>query len=185
METILIILAIIWVIVPIAAKKKQQDAKAAAERERVARQSAPKATAPQPSQVRTAPLAPTVRPTMQASFEGTASQEGNSSGSMEGTSRERATLKVQEAKSTLTESMNYMTHTVSFSGESGHAHEENSMTGLDDSCPPEKASVHQTAQTAQTASAVSGSAFVWNVNTVRSGLVMAEILGPCLANRDN
>ena len=184
METILIILAIIWVIVPIAAKKKQQDAKAAAERERVARQNAPKATAPQPSQVRTAPLAPTVRPTMQASFEGTASQEGNFSGSMEGTSRKGASVDLREAKSTLTESMNYMTHTVSFSGESGHAHEENSMTGLDDSCPPEKAPVHQAAQTTQTASAVSGSAFVWNVNAVRNGLVMAEILGPCLALRD-
>ena len=185
METILIILAIIWVIVPIAAKKKQQDAKAAAERERVARQNAQRATAPQPQPVRTAPLAPTVRPTVQSSFEGTTSVEGNFSGSMEGTSRDRANLSMREAKSTLTESMNYMTHTVSFSGESGHAHEESSMTGLDDSCPPEKASVHQAAQTAQTASAVSGSAFVWNVNTVRSGLVMAEILGPCLANRDN
>lgn len=182
METILIILAIIWVIVPIAAKKKQQDAKAAAERERVARQNAQRATAPQPQPVRTAPLAPTVRPTVQSSFEGTTSVEGNFSGSMEGTSRERTNLSMREAKSTLTESMSYMTHTVSFSGESGHAHEENSMTGLDDSCPPEKAPVQQTAQTA---SAVSGSAFVWNVNAARSGLVMAEILGPCLANRDN
>ena len=184
METILIILAIIWVIVPIAAKKKQQEAKAAAERERVARQSAPKATAPQPQPVRTAPLAPTVRPTMQASFEGTASQEGNFSGSMAGTSREGASVNMREAKSTLTETMNYMTHTVSFSGESGHAHEETSMSGLDSSCPPEKAHLQQSAQAAQAASAASGSAFVWNVNTVRSGLVMAEILGPCLANRD-
>ena len=185
METILIILAIIWVIVPIAAKKKQQEAKAAAERERVARQNAQRATAPQPQPVRTAPLAPTVRPTMQSSFEGTASQEGNFSGSMAGTSREGASVDMREAKSSLTESMNYMTHTVTLSGDSGHAHEETSMSGLDSSCPPEKVHLQQSAQTAQTASAVSGSAFVWNVNTVRSGLVMAEILGPCLANRDN
>ena len=67
------------------------------------------------------------------------------------------------------------------SSESGHAHEETSASGIVENCPPEKATAKQTAQPT-----VSGSqsAFVWNVEAVRSGFVMAEILEPCLALRD-
>ena len=183
METILIILAIIWVVIPLAAKKKQQDAKAAAERERVARQRAQQAVVPQSRPVRTGPIAPTVRPVMQSSFEeGTGSTEGTSVGTFEGEPAHDVSTQLKQVGSTLKEATSSITHTVSFSGDGGHAHEETSMSGLDASCPPEQATAPQATHAA---SAVSGSAFVWNVNAARSGLVMAEILGPCLANRDN
>ena len=185
MEFLLILLAIVWVIVPIAAKNSQQKAKAEAERLRAARANAPQAAAAQQQRVqqpmRTAPLTPNTRAPMQASSEGTASDEGNFSGSLGGTSRKNATFNAQEATHTLTEANTSITHTVSMSSESGHAHEETSASGIAENCPPEKAPAKQTAQPI-----VSGSqsAFVWNVEAVRNGLVMAEILEPCLALRD-
>ena len=182
METVLILLAIVWVIVPVLAKKKQQQAKEEAERQRAARQQAPQAT-PQraPQAVRTAPLTPTMRTPMKASYEGTDSSEGNFSGSLGGTSRQKAALNLKEVTSTLTQSMNSITHTVAVSSESGHAHEETSMSGLDSSCPPDQMPANQPTQSA---SGYSYTAFNWHVEQARNGLVMAEILGPCLANRD-
>ena len=78
MEFILILLAIVWVIVPIAAKNSQKKAKEEEERLRRLRQQTPQLQrVPQP--MRTAPIAPTVRPMqdrMFTSLEGTASLEG-------------------------------------------------------------------------------------------------------------
>ena len=185
METVLIILAIIWVIVPLAAKKKQQQAKEEAERQRAARQRAPLPVVPQraPQQpVRTVPLAPTTRPAMApSSYEGVGSTEGTSVGAFEGEPTHDVSSQLSQVSSTLTEAKVSITHGVTPSNESGHAHEETSMSGLDSSCPPNQA---PTDPFAQTASSNGYTAFVWNVEQARSGLVMAEILGPCLANRD-
>ena len=180
MEFAIILLVIFWVIVPMVAKNSQKKAKAEEERRRaVMRQQAPQ---PQRAQqpMRTTPIAPTIRQPMHASSEGASSDEGNFSGSMDGTSRKNASFNTQQVTSTLMEAKSSITHTVSVSQESGHAHEETSASGIQEECPPEKASARQTAQT----QAPTENAFTWNTNAVRSGLVMAEILGPCLANRD-
>ena len=184
MEFLLILLAIVWVVVPIAAKNSQQKAKAEAERLRAARANAPQTAAVQQrvqQPMRTAPLTPNTRAPMQASSEGTGSDEGNFTGSLSGTSRRNATFNTQEARSTLTEANTSITHTVSMSSESGHAHEETSASGVAENCPPDKASSKTPATPAKSGGE---SAFVWNAAAVRNGLVMAEILGPCLANRD-
>ncbi len=184
MEFLLILLAIVWVVVPIAAKNSQQKAKAEAERLRAARANAPQAASVQQrvqQPMRTTPLTPNTRAPMQASSEGAASDEGNFSGSLSGTSRKNTAFNTQEARSTLTEANTSITHTVTMSSESGHAHEETSASGIVENCPPDKAPAKQTAQPIVTGSQ---SAFVWDVEAVRSGLVMAEILEPCLALRD-
>lgn len=185
METVLIILAIIWVIVPLAAKKKQQKAKEEAERQRAASQRAPQAVAPQraPQQpMRTVPIAPSAQPaTAPASFEGLGSAEGTSVGTFEGEPTHDVSSQLSQVTSTLTEAKVSITHGVTPSNESGHAHEETSMSGLDSSCPPNQT---PTDPFAQSASNYGYTAFVWDVEQARSGLVMAEILGPCLANRD-
>lgn len=185
MEFAIILLVIFWVIIPIAAKNSQKKAKAEEERRRAMRQQAPQ---PQRAQqpVRTGPIAPSMREPLQASFEGTASEgtasfEGNFSGSLDGTARKNASSDVKEVKSTLTEANTTITHTVTVSSESGHAHEESSASGVAADCPPEKAPAKQTTAPA---AGTGGTAFVWNVEAARSGLVMAEILGPCLALRD-
>ena len=184
METFIIILAIFWVIVPLAIKKKQEQAKQEAERQRAARASAPKAAAPQQrvqQPMRTTPLAPTARAPMQASYEGSGSQEGYSGAVLQGEQKHDVKMDLSTAKSTLTEAKTSITHTVTVSGESGHAHEETSMSGIAQDCPPDQAPAKQTQATAPSASAT---AFTWDVEAARSGLVMAEILGPCLAMRD-
>jgi len=185
MEVALILLAIFWVIIPIAAKNSQKKAKAEEERLRNLRKQAPQ---PQRAQqpVRTGPLTSSMREPVQASYEGTASEgtasfEGNFSGSLDGTSRKNASRDVQEARTTLTEANTTITHTVTVSSESGHAHEESSASGAAADCPPEKTPAKQTTAHAPS---TGGTAFVWNAEAARSGLVMAEILGPCLANRD-
>lgn len=180
MEFAIILLVIFWVIIPMVAKNSQKKAKAEEERRRAMRQQAPQ---PQRAQqpMRTTPIAPTVRQPLQASSEGAASDEGNFSGSMDGTSRKNASFNTQQVTSTLMEAKSSITHTVSVSSESGHAHEETSASGIQENCPPEKTQAKQAQQTAQD---YPESAFYWNVNAARSGLVMAEILGPCLANRD-
>jgi hypothetical protein len=86
---------------------------------------------------------------------------------------------VKETTSTITETVNSITHTVTVSSESGHAHEETSASGIIAECPPDKAPPQKAAQ-----AATDDSAFGWDVAQARSGLVMAEILGPCLALRD-
>ena len=180
MTFVIILLVIFWVVIPIVSKNSQKKMKEEAERQRAARQQAPQ---PQRAQqpVRTAPLTPNTRAPMKASYEGVGSDEGNFSGSLGGTSRKNATFNAQEARSTLTEANTSITHTVSMSSESGHAHEETSASGIVENCPPEKAPAKQTAQPIASGSQ---SAFVWDVEAVRSGLVMAEILEPCLALRD-
>lgn len=192
METILIILAIVWVVIPILAKSKQKQAKEQAERERLARQRAAQAAALQQqaeraratSQMRTAPLTPNVRPS-QPSFvpspEGTGSQEGMAGTVLQGELTHSVSTNLKEVKSTLTQLNVSSDHAVTPSSVSGHAHEETSMVGVDASCPPEKLS---SVQAAAAATDAAPSAFVWNPADARNGLVMAEILGPCVALRE-
>ncbi len=183
MEWTIFLLVIFWVVIPIIAKNSQKKAKAEAERQRAMRQQAPQ---PQRAQqpMRTTPLAPTVRPTQAtvlASSEGTASQEGYDGSTFEGELPHEVKPDLATAKSTLTEAKTSITHTVTVSSESGHAHEETSASGVETNCPPDKAPAKQTPQQAQSPFE---NAFTWDVQSVRNGLVMAEILGPCLAVRD-
>ncbi len=183
MQFVIILLVIFWVVIPIVAKNSQKKMKEEAERQRAARQHAPQ---PQRAQqpMRTTPLAPTVRPaqvSVLASREGTASQEGYDGSTFEGELPHEVEPDLATAKSTLTEARTSITHTVTVSSESGHAHEETSASGIAADCPPDKAPAKQTAQQAQTPFE---NAFTWDANATRSGLVMAEILGPCLAQRD-
>ncbi len=187
MTTVFIILAIIWIIVPIALKKQQQKAKTEQEAQRAARQRAAQPAAqPRPQQpLRTTPLAPTVRPSaaFQPSFEGIGSQEGQPGAVFEGEQAHEVATNLTRAQSTLKEAKTSITHTVTVSSESGHAHEETSATGIAAQCPPEKAPAKPAPQPSLQAAA-DDSAFSWDVAQARSGLVMAEILGPCLALRD-
>lgn len=183
MEWTIFLLVIFWVVIPIIAKNSQKKAKAEAERQRAMRQQAPQ---PQRAQqpVRTTPIAPTVRPTQAtvlASSEGAASQEGYDGSTFEGELPHEVKPDLATAKSTLTEAKTSITHTVTVSSESGHAHEETSASGVAADCPPDKAPAKQTPQQAQ---GPFENAFSWDVQSVRNGLVMAEILGPCLAVRD-
>ena len=183
MQWTIFLLVIFWVVIPIIAKNSQKKAKAEAERQRAMRQQAPQ---PQRAQqpVRTTPIAPTVRPTQAtvlASSEGAASQEGYDGSTFEGELPHEVKPDLATAKSTLTEAKTSITHTVTVSSESGHAHEETSASGVAADCPPDKAPAKQTPQQAQ---GPFENAFTWDVQSVRNGLVMAEILGPCLAVRD-
>ena len=183
MEFALILLAIFWVVIPLAAKNSQKKAKAEEERRRAMRQQAPQ---PQRAQqpIRTAPLTPNVRPmqaSVQGSTEGDYSLEGRDGPVFEGELPHEAKPDLANARSTLTEANTSITHTVTVSSESGHAHEETSATGAEKPCTPEKTPAKQRPQSAQ---APAESAFVWNPDAVRSSIVMAEILGPCLAQRD-
>ena len=183
MQWTIFLLVIFWVVIPIIAKNSQKKAKAEAERQRAMRQQAPQ---PQRAQqpMRTTPLAPTVRPTQvigMASSEGSASQEGYDGSTFEGELPHEARPDLATAKSTLTEAKTSITHTVTVSSESGHAHEETSASGILADCPPDKTPAKQATQQAQ---GRFDNAFTWDVQSVRSGLVMAEILGPCLALRD-
>ena len=183
MQWKIFLLVIFWVVIPIIAKNSQKKAKAEAERQRAMRQQAPQ---PQRAQqpMRTTPLAPTVRPTQvigMASSEGSASQEGYDGSTFEGELPHEARPDLATAKSTLTEAKTSITHTVTVSSESGHAHEETSASGILADCPPDKTPAKQATQQAQ---GRFDNAFTWDVQSVRSGLVMAEILGPCLAVRD-
>ena len=183
MQWTIFLLVIFWVVIPIIAKNSQKKAKAEAERQRAMRQQAPQ---PQRAQqpMRTTPLAPTVRPTQvigMASSEGSASQEGYDGSTFEGELPHEARPDLATAKSTLTEAKTSITHTVTVSSESGHAHEETSASGILADCPPDKTPAKQATQQVQ---GLFDNAFTWDVQSVRSGLVMAEILGPCLAVRD-
>ena len=182
MTTVFIILAILWIIIPIAMKKKQQQSKADEERQRAARERAPQpAVQARPQQpMRTTPLTPSVRPVMQNSFEGFGSTEGTSTGSFEGEPAHDVTSNLTQVKSSLTEARSSITHTVTVSSESGHAHEETSASGIEADCPPGKTSIDLTVPSVQT----NEGAYLWDVTQARAGLVMAEILGPCLALRD-
>ena len=179
MEPIWIIIIIAWVIIPIIAKKKQQQAKEQAAREQAARQRAAQAATQQRVQqpVRTAPIAPTVRTSVQSSFEGAASSEGYGSKD-EGAPAHQIGSTLHGKTTTLKQIRVDPEHVVRATSESGHTHEETSMTGIEKDCPPD-------ATPAVTAGAgAPESAFVWDVSQARSGLVLAEVLGPCLALRN-
>lgn len=78
-------------------------------------------------------------------------------------------------KSRLTDiSANVTKHVVEASSVSGHAHEETSLTGVRAECEPEQA---RRASAPATAAPAAGTPFHWDAGAVRSGVVMAEILG--------
>ena len=181
MEVFWILIALAWIVVPIVARQKKQPAKEQAAREQAARQRAAQAAAQQrvqPQPVRTAPIAHTVRPTMQSSFEGTVSTEGTAS-SQEGTPAHTIGTTLQTKTTTLKQIRVDPEHVVKATSESGHTHEETSMTGVEPPCPPDQ---KPAAAASAQANAPVG-AFVWDVSQAMSGLVMAEILGPCKALR--
>lgn len=191
METVLIILAIVWVVIPILAKSKQKQAAEQAERERLARQRAAQAplqaerarSVAQP--VRTSPLTPNVGTSgsrSQSSFEGVGSLEGRDGPVFEGEEAHEVATTLKTAQSSLTQLNVSADHEVAPSSISGHAHEETSMNGINASCPPDQAPTVQVALAPSSSSAES--AFVWDPANVRSGLVLAEILGPCVAMRE-
>jgi hypothetical protein len=190
METILIILAIVWIVIPILAKNKQKQATEQAERERVARQRAALAAAEKQAElkraaqpIRTTPLAPTGRPSQtgfQPSGDGIGSEEGTAGAVLEGELPHAVKAGLRESKSSLRELNVSISHVVTASSESGHTHQETSATGIQPPCPPGKTPIDRV----QTPAPAADSAFVWNPEDARSGLVMAEILGPCLALRD-
>ena len=186
--TLFIILAIVWIVIPIIAKKKQQQAKEEAERQRAARQRAQQTAAqqPAPQPMRTTPIAPSVKPA-QSTFqpsEGVGSQEGRSGSVLQGEQPHDVATILTQVKTTLKEAKTSITHTVTASSDSGHAHEETSATGIEKECAPEGVRAAQAVIAAQAAQVSADSAFEWDVSQARSGLVMAEILGPCLAMRD-
>lgn len=184
MEFAIILLVIFWVVIPMAAKNKQNKAKAEEERRRAMRQQAPQPQTQRAQQpIRTTPIAPRVSiapSNTQTSFEGAGSMEGRDGPVFQGEAPHEAEADLSSVRSTLTEAKTSITHTVTVSSESGHAHEETSASGFAADCPPGKTTAKQAPASAPAAS----SAFVWDVGAARSGLVMAEILGPCLANRD-
>jgi hypothetical protein len=67
---------------------------------------------------------------LQASYEGHGSQEGYSGPVLQGEQKHDVKSDLSTAKSTLKEARTTITHTVTVSSESGHAHEETSASGL-------------------------------------------------------
>ncbi|HWQ06258.1 MAG TPA: hypothetical protein VN453_03500 [Feifaniaceae bacterium] len=179
MQAFWIFIVIAWIIIPIIAKKKQQQAKEQAARERALKERAAQPVAQQrQASVRTAPITTSMRTNMQSSFEGTSSSEGFGS-SEEGTPTHQIETTLQSKTSTLREIRVEPEHVVTASNESGHVHQETSMTGNNAACPPDAKPVSTVPSVPATESA-----FVWDSSQVRNGLILAEILGPCLALRN-
>ena len=187
MQTFWIILVLAWVVIPLIARKKQREAKEKAARERAARQRAAAMAAEQQAAqapVRTAPIAPRVSASVKPSFapEGSVSSEGMASRD-EGTPKHELNSTLSEKTSSLKQIRVDPEHVVTFSGKSGHRHEETSMTGIRPNCPPDAVTAAHDAAYALGTS-MEQAAFVWDVSQVRNGIVMAEILGPCVALRE-
>jgi type II secretory pathway pseudopilin PulG len=193
MQGIWIIIAIVWIVIPIIAKKKQQQAKEQAARERAARLRAAQAAVQKQAEtvapMRTVPLAPTVRPSAQPAFEGSLSVEKSGSlkgtgspegtGSLEGTASRDEGTAAHTIASKLRELNQTPQHVVSASSISGHAHEETSMSGIRPDCPPDaKPAVTQVAPVEVQSN------FLWDQTQILNGIVLSEILGPCIAMRD-
>ena len=69
-------------------------------------------------------------------------------------------------------------HNVEASSISGHSHQETSLTGIVETCPPEpRRPAAKPAAAAAPAASVRPSIPVLNPKTVREGIIMAEILG--------
>lgn len=191
MESLFFILAIGWVIFTSVAKKKQKEAQEAARRRN---QSAPgpaappvvpqrpfnpffdtpaapyasaeKATAPKaPAQPQA--QAPRQAPPPRAAMQPAPQYRGNTD------------IKGQTAMTQMRETVDITKrHTLSPGGAGSHAHQETSLTGIEADCPPETIDVHAVQQAASYLPAsAAATAFHWNANGVRQGLVMAEILG--------
>jgi hypothetical protein len=188
MQGFWIILVIAWIVIPLIARKKQREAKERAARERAARMraAAEAAERQQTAQapMRTTPLAPRVSASVQLAFipEGSVSTEGMASHT-EGTPKHELDSTLGEKTPSLKQIRVDPEHVVSYSGKSGHRHEETSMTGIHPKCPPDAVTAaHDSAYALDVA--MEQAAFVWDPAQVRNGIVMAEILGPCLALRE-
>jgi len=187
MQAFWIILVLAWVVIPLVARKKQREAKEKADRERAARRRAAAQAAEQKATqapARTAPIAPRVSASVKPSFapEGSVSSEGTASRD-EGTPKHELNSTLSEKTSSLKQIRVAPEHVVQYSGKSGHIHEETSMTGIVPKCPPDAAAAADDAAYALD-TAMEQAAFVWDASQVRNGIVMAEILGPCVALRE-
>lgn len=118
---------------------------------------------------------PTERPDARAARPANAgAQSGAKTISTEGPNA-RVKQEVREMHTTLREEP--VQHRLEASQFTGHAHEETSMTGVQEDCPP-KAMPKPGAEPVRTAPAAAGEgSFDWDADGVRSGLIMAEILG--------
>ncbi|MEN6340006.1 MAG: hypothetical protein ABFD03_07760, partial [Clostridiaceae bacterium] len=137
MQAFWIFIVIAWIVIPIIAKKKQQQAKEQAARERALKERAAQPVVQQKqASIRTAPITTSMRTSMQSSFEGTASGEGF--GSKDEGSPARQIESTLQGRSTTLKSIRVdPEHVVTASNESGHVHQETSMTGNNAACPPD------------------------------------------------
>jgi len=159
-----VLVAIIWAVASAASQKKKQQAKREAE--------ARAATQAQPARPAPAPVRPTIRPSVAPPPTPQSWAPAAASSTM---SAPRAEGRPGEIASRLTELAHTQRHTLAPSHETGHAHQETSMTGFEPDCPP-LVSAFDTATEAPMASAPGMSAFTWRPDAVRDGLIYAEIL---------
>ena len=75
--------------------------------------------------------------------------------------------------SNLTEIQSTEQHRLSPSYRTGHAHQETSMSGFEENCPP----TLSPAAAAAARQSAAPAAFSWDQNAVLSGLIYSEILG--------
>ena len=178
MDTILILIGIIWLISNVAKKKKRQQ-----EKDEAARQQARKLEdAP-------APVATPQRPTIFDPYfdDAAASATGHTpapAGKPQGIPMPANTQVNTDIRSSSEDR-----HPLEASSISGHAHMESSLTGFEESCPPtvkpapqparkKPAATPASPKTAQRSTFANGeSAFRWNADNVAQGIILGEILG--------
>ena len=189
MQWLFIIIAILWAVIGAAGNKKKQQARKEAEQRayRQAQESStpqsPSAGMPVPPQMRpSVPVPPQMRSVPPAAQPRTAIPQTPGAAA----SRQTVpTAQVQQRMSTthtqaapasrLTQLEQTKQHTLRPSNETGHAHEETSMTGFEPECPPELLRRGDPDAAAHPGKGLP--AFTWNANAVLNGIVYAEILG--------
>jgi hypothetical protein len=162
METILIILAIVWIVIPILAKNKQKQATEQAERERVARQRAALAAAekqaessvPRSRSARRRSRRPSALRRPVSAVRRRDRIGGRHWGAvLEGELPHDVKAGLRESKSSLRELNVSISHVVTASSESGHTHQETSATGIQPPCPPGKTPIDRVQTPAPAAAA--------------------------------
>ena len=198
-----IIVAILWIVVPAVLKHKQRESQQQAAREQAkqrALQGQPAAAEPAQQvrraaaslqsieqrrleEVRRAQQAARSRPAADVSREGVSLGEGASAYETRVPLRPTERAARSEVTSTLTELQTSARHTVEASSLTGHAHEETSMTGLEEECPPE---LRHASPAYARAAEKTGAAHIllMDGSALQNSIVMAEILGPCAALRE-
>lgn len=194
MEALIIIASILWVVIPIILKYKQRDAREAAAREQ-AKQRALQTRQGQPQGAQRQTLSQAQWQQMQAAqrrpnaIGAYVPQEGESLGEGDLTRDSRMPIQPSETMpgatvgSSLTEIRSSTKHAVEASSLTGHAHEETSMTGEEEECPPElkRAEIAPARSLSDTGVMHISSLDIY---ALQNSIVMAEILGPCVALRE-